>query len=407
MNFSGFDDWIPIFRGGRQIDSRGKEHDGDALIDKALANFNTASHEPAACIGHPAHDKPAYGWVSELSKGADKLGTLLLAKFKQVEPTFASMVKDGRFKKRSAAFYPNGTLRHVGFLGAMPPAVKGLPDVAFAEGEFATFDFAEPYQWNSLADIFRRIREYFIEKEGQETADRMIPDWRIDDLRAAGQAPTDQPLTASYTEKEDNKMKFKEKLAAFFKDLLDTMPDDGPATTVTDPPAGKFSEADLENARVEAARLEREKVTREHEEKVIISRQAAQRGEISTFCDSLVAQGRILPATVKFGLPEILFALASEENQIEFGESKEKATPYERMKALLSAAKPLVTFGEVATRDRDTGGQAGTAGAKLEALVRAKMKENKDMSYSAAFAEAQQDNPELAQQYEEEFRGEG
>ena len=56
------------------------------------------------------------------------------AHFKQVAPEFESLVKSGRFKKRSAAFYQDGSLRHVGWLGAVPPAVKGLADVAFQDG---------------------------------------------------------------------------------------------------------------------------------------------------------------------------------------------------------------------------------------------------------------------------------
>src|SRR5512145_2502964 len=112
-NQKGFDGWIPIFRGGKQIDSNGVEHDGDALIDQALTNFNAAEHEPPVVIGHPKENAPAYGWV----QGLKKQGNLLYAKFKQIQPEFAQMVEKGLFKKRSAAFYPDGSLRHVGFLG--------------------------------------------------------------------------------------------------------------------------------------------------------------------------------------------------------------------------------------------------------------------------------------------------
>ena len=55
------------------------------------------------------------------------------------------MVQAGRFKKRSASFYPpqapnNPTpgkwyLRHVAFLGAQPPAVAGLKDIQFSEDD--------------------------------------------------------------------------------------------------------------------------------------------------------------------------------------------------------------------------------------------------------------------------------
>ncbi|MGB5218563.1 MAG: hypothetical protein WBN66_09720 [Smithella sp.] len=114
MNFKGFDDYIPIFRGGKQTDSNGVVHDGDALIDKAIAKFNAAVHEPPACIGHPKDDAPAYGWVKSLKKVADKTGNLLLAKFGQVEPAFSAMVQEGRIKKRSAAFYPHESAPGIG-----------------------------------------------------------------------------------------------------------------------------------------------------------------------------------------------------------------------------------------------------------------------------------------------------
>jgi hypothetical protein len=173
IEFKGFDDWIPIFRGGPQTDSAGLVHDGDALIERAVSTFNAARHEPPAVIGHPADNAPAYGWV----EGLKRQGDLLLAKFKQVEPGFADMVRQGLFKKRSAAFYPDGVLRHVGFLGAVPPAVKGLPDMAFAEPPAAVFEFSEDWKWTSLSDVFRRLREWLIEKFYQD--------------RRTGSSPTD------------------------------------------------------------------------------------------------------------------------------------------------------------------------------------------------------------------------
>lgn len=410
MNFKGLDDWIPIFRGGEQTDSNGVVHDGDALIDKALANFNTAKHEPPVCIGHPKDDAPAYGWVEGLKKVADKTGNLLLAKFKQVEPTFAGMVKTGRIKKRSSAFYPDGTLRHVAFLGAMPPSVKGLPDMAFAEGEFASFEFSESFVWNSIADVFRKMREWLIEKFDQDTADRIIPDWKIDDLRSAAKPPEDVPQQTNYNEKEDKKhMEFKEKMKTFLKSIgfdVSKIPDEAIPGAAPVAAGQQFSEADIEKIRTEAERKGKEAAERNFAEQQKQTRLASLKTEIAAFCESLVKAGKITPATIKFGLPEILFSMAESDNQIEFGESKEKFTAFDRMKALLESATPLVQFKEIATRDRDAGGGTGTAGAKLEALTAAKMKERKDLSYSAAFAEVQKENPTLVQEYEQEIQGE-
>ena len=124
--------WIPIFKGGRQEDSKGREHDGDALIEKAIKTFNVNEHEPPLVLGHPENNAPAYGWVRGLRRKVRDGVAMLEAKVKQVAPEFKAWVNSGAFKKRSASFYQDGRLRHVGFLGAAPPAVKGLPDVSFS-----------------------------------------------------------------------------------------------------------------------------------------------------------------------------------------------------------------------------------------------------------------------------------
>ncbi len=402
MEFKGFDDWIPIFRGGKQTDSAGREHDGTALIEKAVANFNAARHEPPVCIGHPADNAPAYGWV----EGLKKQGDLLLARFKQVQPAFAAGVKDGLWKKRSAAFYPDGRLRHVAFLGAAPPAVKGLPDMAFSEPADAVFEFSEDWKWTSLAEVFRRMREWLIEKFDQDTADRIVPNWTIEDIRAAPPTPEAagmQPMMPMYGEKEE-KMDFKEFIQKL-KELL-TFAEKGPAAPAEN---GKtFSEADLETERRKAAeaaaKAEREKVTAEFAEKDRQTRTEARRKEIDSWCEAMVKGGKMTPAMVKFGLPEFMTAFAEKEDVIEFGETKEKATLYDRFKALWETEMPkVVEFGEIAGRDKDVPGQ-GAGGGKLEALTRAKMKEDKTLTYGAAFAEVQRENPDLAKEYAAEFR---
>ncbi len=125
-------DWVEIFRTGEHTDSAGRTRLWtEADLDKVVAGYDPGQHEAPVVIGHPQNNAPAYGWVEAVKRA----GATLLAKFRQVEPAFREMVQAGRFKKRSVSFYPDGTLRHVGFLGAMPPAVKGLKDAAFQEEE--------------------------------------------------------------------------------------------------------------------------------------------------------------------------------------------------------------------------------------------------------------------------------
>ena len=144
---------IAIFKTGQHTDSHGNVLDATPDYLRAIAaSYQPALHEAPAVIGHPADNAPAYGWVQSLAfNDADGV---LYADFSQVEPQFAEMLKAGRFKKRSASFYPPGHpanptpdrpyLRHVGFLGAQPPAVKGLADFADAGEPPPTYDFDEP-----------------------------------------------------------------------------------------------------------------------------------------------------------------------------------------------------------------------------------------------------------------------
>ena len=203
-------------------------------------------------------------------------------------------------------------------------------------------------------------------------------------------------------------MLFKEKMKAFLGSIGfdvskipdEAIPGEAPAST-----GAQFSEADLEKIRTDAEDKGKQKAQAEFAEQQKQTRLATVKTEIAAFCESLIKAGKITPATVAFGLPEILFSIAGVDNQIEFGEKKEKATAFERMKALLESATPLITFQEIATRDKNAGG-AGSAGAKLDSLTQTKMKERKDMTYSAAFSEVQKENPTLVQEYEQEIQGE-
>lgn len=99
--------------------------------------------------GHPEHDAPAYGRIY----AADFADGHLLGTPGKVDPAFAEEVNAGRFDQVSLSLYPPdhpsnpvpGVYypRHLGFLGAMPPAVKGLGTVIFAANEEGIISFAE------------------------------------------------------------------------------------------------------------------------------------------------------------------------------------------------------------------------------------------------------------------------
>jgi hypothetical protein len=126
------DEWIQIFKTGKHVDSSGQEREwGKEDLDQIVSSYAPEKDKAPVVIGHPKDNAPAYGWVEALKRE----GNILFAKLKNLAPEFVDMVKKGLFKKRSISLYPNLSLRHVGFLGASPPAIKGLEDIRFQEGE--------------------------------------------------------------------------------------------------------------------------------------------------------------------------------------------------------------------------------------------------------------------------------
>ena len=142
---------IPLFRPGTHIDMGGQELTfSESDLTATVNAYDPALHEAPLCIGHPKDDAPAYGWVQSMRMAADGPE----ATPHQVNADFAEMHKSGAFKKVSASFYPPSSphnpvpgvyyLRHVAFLGAQPPAIKGLRPAEFAEADDCiTIEFSE------------------------------------------------------------------------------------------------------------------------------------------------------------------------------------------------------------------------------------------------------------------------
>lgn len=146
---------LHIFRVGTHTAQSGQTLTFSAAdLAATAAAYDPARHEAPLVVGHPELNEPAYGWVRALTVAGDAL----LAEPDQVQPEFAELVNAGRYKKISAAFFaptaPNNPtpgayyLRHVGFLGAAPPAVKGMRPPRFADADTAsdliTIEFAQP-----------------------------------------------------------------------------------------------------------------------------------------------------------------------------------------------------------------------------------------------------------------------
>jgi hypothetical protein len=143
-----------IFRAGTHTSMAGSRLTfTPADLRTIAASYRILSESAPLCLGHPPDNRPSYGEVTELIEDNGKLFANAL-----IAPALIDAVKKHRYKHVSAAFNAAGnlpflfTLRHVGFLGGHPPAVRGMDALSFSEtgpGRVLCFSeggelFAEP-----------------------------------------------------------------------------------------------------------------------------------------------------------------------------------------------------------------------------------------------------------------------
>ncbi|HKV94892.1 MAG TPA: hypothetical protein VJW20_20270 [Candidatus Angelobacter sp.] len=297
--------WIELFRAGEYGD-KGSYSEGD--IDKMIANYDPAAHEAPIVIGHPEHNAPAYGWVESLKR----VGQVLMGKLKQVQPAFEDMVRKGMFKKRSISFYvtPNGpALRHVGFLGAMPPEVKGLADVklaSFSAGTFQAIDFAE--KENEMDN--EQIKKSFMEALKEFFGIGVTPKLNLSD--------------------DDQAKKLEAAVAAAIKPLQDQ---------------NTKLQQQFDDLKKDADKRQQSATAQ--------TQQAFGEKQIARLKD----KRRWLPAFDKMGLPAIFTELEKIETKISFGEGDKKTEKpaAEAFADFLEGLGEIVPIGEITHSQRTNG----------------------------------------------------
>jgi hypothetical protein len=330
---TSFPSEIEIFRAGTHAADDGRAWTfSEADLKAIAAGYDPLSSEAPIVIGHPQTDAPAYGWVASVSFSDGRLTITA----RDVEPQFAQMVKARRFTKRSAAFYtpehPNNPkpgqwyLRHVGFLGAQPPAIKGLRELHFADGG-STAVFAEdlpvhlsypPHKEHSMPD---------------ETGAGKPPT----------QTPPAPPADANFAEADAARK------------------------------AAKAAEAEADQLRAELAAMREQVLARSHADHV-------------AFAETQIADGRLLPKD-KDAFVAVMDSL-HEASAVEFseGDATKKVAPVEFIKRLVAQAPPAVTFGEFAPGKAPGKRAADMTDAELDAAAR-RVAAAKSISYADALTQ--------------------
>lgn len=333
---------LHIFKPGRWTTMAGECIEfSQADLQATARAFNPRVAKAPLVIGHPATDDPALGWADALV--ANERG--LFARPSRVDPAFAESVRAGRYGTVSAKFYrptdpKNPTpgvwyLRHVGFLGAAAPGVKGLDDPQFASAEDLCVCFQEGVtfsEWDDMtnAGLWRNLREWILGKFGQEEADKVLPGYDVRSLEAGAQDEINQARAEADAASAAP-------IPAFTEPQQES--------TVTEAEAALLrTQATAQAARI--AELEAAQAA--------TARAAAHAANVA-FCEGLAANGQLLPAFQAVAVAT-LDHFATQTAQVEFGEGDARTSLADGFRTMLQALPKQVEFSETATHARAADG---------------------------------------------------
>jgi hypothetical protein len=387
---------MEVFRAGKQTDSAGNTKEWTKKdLDKIVSQFKELGEDVPATIGHNVKNKPAYGWF----KSFYRKGKSLFGEMEDVVDEFGEMLKKKMFKNRSIALRPNLSIRHMAFLGAEPPAIKGMKDFAFSEAdEFAEYEFEMSDEkrnafriesaFKSVGRLFQIVRDKKIEKDGLEKANDIIPQWDIDNLKdvelikddssfnepnnQGNQNPNNGGNTMDFKEQYDAEKAKNEKLTADLETAN-----------------AKVSENAEYKEKFEAS--EKKVETLETEKATAIAE--AKTKEYSEYAESLVKDEKILPSQ-KDSVVAMQRTLDGQES-IDFAEadgSTSKKTPLDIYKLQIESNSVGTLFGE-----KFEGEATPQAAAEKEIESRVKAYEKEGFSYGESLKKVREDEPGLFQ----------
>ncbi|MGL5923828.1 hypothetical protein [Chroococcidiopsis sp.] len=180
------------------------------IAQEIVDTYNPDNFKAPLIVSHRTGDYSDRSLVdSELAFGTPKflkkVGDRVKAVFEKISPRFVEWTRNNEILGISPSFYPpdhqsnptpgRWSLRHIAGLGKSPPAIKGLAALSLTEffisengainlGEFDNSSFDEDaialdFMVGEGYEVFGRLRDYLIEKEGAETADRIIPSYYL------------------------------------------------------------------------------------------------------------------------------------------------------------------------------------------------------------------------------------
>ena len=355
--------WFEVFRAGTHTDSAGEQATWtEADLDTIVSNFKDNA---AITIKHPEADPVTEELRWGEIDGIKREGKSLFARIGSMVEGLGAILSNGMLPQRSVGLSGNGDslrLSHLALLGVTPPAVKGMPALAFAAGETVRNFSMEGLSNDPMAEIgmLKGMLTAIMAKlgiGGEAEADG--------EAEKDFAAPDPDAGTPDTSKKEDDmtpeQIKEMEDLKAKNADL-----------------EKKFSEAD---ATIKT--FETEKAT---------AVAAAKVAEFSAWTDAQITAGKILPAE-KIGIMAVLESIDAGK-KCEF--SAADGSKVEKTAAQIYRESIEARPSNELTAEFAVNGQPRTlpGGSAIEQAIAKKMEEKK-CDYSSAMRLVLIENPEF------------
>lgn len=377
---------IEVFKVGTWTDSSGRTRTWtEQDLEEIVRKYNEQKeHEAPVVIGHPKDNAPAYGWVERL----EKRGSSIWAKVKPTVQEFVDWLKQGLYKKVSISLYPDLLLRHVGFLGATPPAVKGLKLPEFSEGDYIEINFrdwtAEEREKLAKGEIkgeFAGPNRTFPIASCEDVADA----WRL-----AGHAGNPLEVRRNII-RIAKKYGWEDCLPEAAKKWAEVNMSEGGQSM--EEKVKELEDQLKEKERLLAEYAEREKAKAEEiellKQTVAKLEQERRHREFESFSEELIREGKIAPKW-KDKVIEFMEALSA-VGEFEFKEGKKQAVL--EFQEWLKGLPKIVEFEEVAKKDKvaeqkevkfDSDGKVDEERMELHRRALEYMEKNKGVTYKQA-----------------------
>ena len=288
---------------------RGDNYDITPSVLEKIAQTFDPKNPPHILVGHPdTSTAPSFGIVDALKVVGDKL----FFRPARYCAEFAALVRRGGFPGVSAGVTRDLTrLDHVALLSAQKPAIDGLEPIAefsasadmssyiditeTAAGGLAEFGIDEnwlKYRLRDIADIFRNVKNFIIERSGAEEADRIISEYALDSLNEEPPSPETAAEFSASREFIDNIMN---KETGAVGSPADTPPPADDDQTKYNELQSKYDAAQAAAAGFAAT------IQKRTEENAVLSERVAELekqirlAEFSSWIEERIAEGRVLP----------------------------------------------------------------------------------------------------------------